>query len=436
MDKVKEYLEKLRQTNPSLLAPENRGELMKMMSQEFNVEFRSELALTNFAKNKGFELSAFEKKNDVQNEGMDLDSQQDQKPSSLELPSTPIQDGGVVVDLSAAQKRSNYVSDLRRRERFLIKDDLYSGITADFLDTDEKQVKIALTKELIGKGFQINEKQAGANALEIVASNGNKLDVDLSYDLEDRFGDLFETQIQETPLGIGPTVASTMVTAAGTQGTNRSMNLITQSKKIREFLKENTSDLSFTLQNEFSQISRLEAMTKCQELAGGDWYWNIDGQGVFHFRARPSSAIHIFQIGVDVEEITVEKNVEEMVNHVVVNYDGGQHVATDSASITAYGLRAVVLDDSDIKTLASAQLRANNELTKSTPKLRTKIVINSNYDLESVKVGETCRVRGLKEGSTTLGDNMQIMSLSYKPDKVTLTLDEYQSLSNAIKNIV
>lgn len=187
---------------------------------------------------------------------------------------------------------------------------------------------------------------------------------------------------------------------------------------------------------EFTQISRLEAIQKSRELAGGDWYWYIDGQGVFHFAERPATATHVFQIGNDIESIEVDNNINEMVNHVVVNYDGGQHVALDSSSITEYGRRAKVIDDSSIKDLASAQLRASDELTKATPKLSTKITINSNYDLESIRPGQTCRVRGLKEGSTTMGQNMQIMRVKYQADKVELVLDEFQSLAGAIKKVV
>ena len=57
------------------------------------------------------------------------------------------------------------------------------------------------------------------------------------------------------------------------------------------------------------------------------------------------------------------------------------------------------------------------------PKIMTKLVINSNYDLESIKAGETCQVVGVKKDSTLFNDNMQIMRIDYKEDTATLLLE-------------
>jgi hypothetical protein len=252
MDKVKEYLENLRASNPGLLSQENRGQLMKMMQQDLVLEFQSERALVSYAKNSGFEFPLSEKKNNIQNENTELDSQSDLKTPSLVAPSIPIQDGGGVVDLSAAQKRSNFVSDLRDTERGMVKESLYSDITASFLDTDEGEAKVNLTKKLIGKGFQINERQGGSNAIEIVSPNGNSLDVDLSYDFQDRVGDFFDKNIIPSPLGLAGSAVSSVIAASSSDGANRSMNLVTQAKSIRDFLTENTMDLTFAFQDQFS----------------------------------------------------------------------------------------------------------------------------------------------------------------------------------------
>lgn len=248
MDKYLEYLESLRQSNPGLLSPENRGELMKLMGNEFKLNFKSETALVNFAKKRGFELP--EKKKDVPNGDTELDSTLDQPKPSLE--SQPVQDGMGVVDLTAAQKRSNYISKRRETERSLIKDDLYSDITANFLDTSEEDVKISLTKKLVGKGFNVNEKEAGTNAVEIIAPNGNKLDVDLSYSISDRAGDFFDIDIMDTPLGAASDMVSTAAVQSQTGGANRSQKLLEQAKNIRGFLKENTMDVSFAFQDQFN----------------------------------------------------------------------------------------------------------------------------------------------------------------------------------------
>ncbi len=63
------------------------------------------------------------------------------------------------------------------------------------------------------------------------------------------------------------------------------------------------------------------------------------------------------------------------------------------------------------------------------------ITINNNFDLESLQVGKTCKIRGLKKGSATLSDNMQIESLRYSPDKVILTLGDATNFADEIKKL-
>lgn len=243
MDKYLEYLESLRQSNPELLSPENRGQLMRLIEDEFELEFDSEESMTGFIANKGFEFPLTEKKNDVQNGDTELDSTLDQPKPSLE--SQPVQDGMGVVDLTAAQKRSNYISKTRANERALLKDGLFSDITANFLDGDEGEVKIALTKKLLGKGFNVNEIKGGSNAVEVLAPNGKSLEVDLSYSISDRVGDLFDADVPIEAIGDERDYPK--------DGANRSLKLIEQAKSLRGFLKENSKDMAFAFQSVFDE---------------------------------------------------------------------------------------------------------------------------------------------------------------------------------------
>ena len=55
---------------------------------------------------------------------------------------------------------------------------------------------------------------------------------------------------------------------------------------------------------------------------------------------------------------------------------------------------------------------------------RVRAVINSKYDIESIHVGDTCRFQNMKLGATLFDDNMQIVSLSYTPNSVTIYLEQ------------
>lgn len=249
MDKYLEYLESLKKSNPELLMPSNRAMLMKSMEEKFNIKIQSEEDLIGYATDRGFSFP--EKKKDVQNEGTELDSTLDQQKPSLE--SQPVQDGMGVVDLSAAQKRSRYIAEKRQKESLRIGDDLYKDINFDFLNRNETEVKVSLSKMLVGKGFKVKEEAPLSNKVSIQAPNGKSLDLDLNTGFIDRSMNLmFESASTSSLPFLGTSVASSAVKAGYMgKGSEKELFLMNQSKTLREFLNENTQNLIYNYQSEF-----------------------------------------------------------------------------------------------------------------------------------------------------------------------------------------
>lgn len=177
----------------------------------------------------------------------------------------------------------------------------------------------------------------------------------------------------------------------------------------------------------FQNLKWADALQKTLELAGGGRWWHIGADGVLYFKAKPGTATHTFTLGKDLHEGEVEKNSEKIVNQFRVIRSGGTALDySDATSQSAYGIREPAPEtDSNITDATTQNQRGDGEIADGKdPKVRGQYVINANYDLESIKPGDTCSVRNVKGGSTTFPDNMQITGVSYGPDFVTLDLEE------------
>ena len=197
------------------------------------------------------------------------------------------------------------------------------------------------------------------------------------------------------------------------------------------FLKGSTNKIKFI------DTDMFDAMESCRNLAGGDWYWHIDGTGVFHFREKGSTADHTFQVKKNIKDLEIDSHIADIANDVTLEWDDPTRSNGDDAtSIAAYGRFTKIINDISIKDSATATDRINTELDKfKNPRLRVAIEITSDYDIESIRVGQTCRVIGMKTAAGDLSENMQIVSLKYKPDTIVLELDDTQNFGKSISQL-
>lgn len=194
----------------------------------------------------------------------------------------------------------------------------------------------------------------------------------------------------------------------------------------------------------------MEGIDKALQLAPANWYYYIDqANNVLHFHLLSNTPVHTFAIGRDIKSLSIQKNIEDVVN--VVYFSGGGDPAlykkyTDSASVTAYGQRAVRYKDSRVTLTATADLLATSTL-KGSPEILVEVeIIDSNlnskgYDLETIKLGDMVKIGSSGIGPSSLYDvgiydtspfdydlgNLssivfQITNLSYTGDIVKLSL--------------
>jgi hypothetical protein len=182
----------------------------------------------------------------------------------------------------------------------------------------------------------------------------------------------------------------------------------------------------------FKKMRWLASMQKSLELAGGDFYWFIGADGELYFKQIPSTATHSFNILKHVNSVRVVNSSEKIVNDSTVSYSGTKN-ATDATSITNYFKRDEWQEDTDLDANAAQQFVDGRVADNKDPVIQVKCEINSSYNIETIKPGDTCKFYGTKIGSTVLGTNMVVVSVDYDETNVVLTLgDEFQNFGTEL----
>ncbi len=154
-----------------------------------------------------------------------------------------------------------------------------------------------------------------------------------------------------------------------------------------------------------------EALDKAIELAPDGWYWRIDPDGLLTFKRKPDDVTHDLLIGQHIDTMLPEKRIENVINRVYFTGGGDPplyRVYSRAGSINTYGLRVAKVVDQRVTQAATAEIISSRLLDESeSPEVRTRLVIVDNngrtddqgYDIESIEVGNTVRIKNLQFGT-------------------------------------
>jgi len=156
----------------------------------------------------------------------------------------------------------------------------------------------------------------------------------------------------------------------------------------------------------FEDKKFIDALKAVYDYTKRFWWWHVGADGQASLRARPQVVTHRFVIGRDIEKFEVNKTNEQVINRLEYRYASpGSAYYDDATSQEKYGVRAEVYNntattDSDtIDQYGEKRMHDNKEKT-----INGKLVINSNYDLESIKVGDLCKIIGLPKTANLFKD--------------------------------
>jgi len=181
------------------------------------------------------------------------------------------------------------------------------------------------------------------------------------------------------------------------------------------------------------------AVEDTHALADAGWFWFVDKGGDFYFQDKSATADHTFTIGKDVQSIDIPKSIEDIVNDVTVAYTGGTVNATDATSIAAVGKREKYIDrTSDTSDSTTAQQIADKEVADNKDEtIEATLVLNNQYDIESVRPGQTCQVLNYKKGADIFTTNMLIVSTRYRNgETLNISLETKKDIGTEIKNLI
>lgn len=212
-----------------------------------------------------------------------------------------------------------------------------------------------------------------------------------------------------------------------------------------------------------------EALDKALELTPDGWYWRVDPDDTVHLHQQPATVTHDLLIGQHIVSANPEKRIENIVNRVYVTGGGDPplyRVYERSSSISAYGLREAKVVDQRVTDPATALIMATRILdAQEAPETRIKMTIVDNngqlqdqgYDIESIKIGDTIRIKNLQFGSKSeslwdvaewdvdvwdqtlasiAGNPLLVVKLNYNGDTIDVeTSSQFPVVSKRIEDI-
>jgi hypothetical protein len=199
----------------------------------------------------------------------------------------------------------------------------------------------------------------------------------------------------------------------------------------------NISTVGQAIDYEFIDRKWLDALEDTHSYSETDWWWRINNDGEVYLQAKPATPTHIFTIGKDVEKLEIPDDVTKVINDLQYRDGAVDRDYDDATSQTTYGKRSEIISDTSTTDATTVDQFGDKYIAeKKDPRKRATAIINDAYDLESIRVGETCRFENFKLDATIVDDNMHITSVRYTPDKVTIELEEKVNLDTELKNFI
>ncbi len=159
-----------------------------------------------------------------------------------------------------------------------------------------------------------------------------------------------------------------------------------------------TAPVGVNVNKDFVDKSWFDCCDETKDLCPAGWWWHVGADRIASLLPKPSTPTHRFIIGKHIEKGNFPKSVKQVVNRVRVTRSGGSisHY-DDAASIALYESRFESIEDSSFDGNASDQAGQKEVDDNSVPKNKNTLIVNSEYDLESIKVGDTCCILNVDE---------------------------------------
>lgn len=187
---------------------------------------------------------------------------------------------------------------------------------------------------------------------------------------------------------------------------------------------------SSTIKYTFDSETYLDAIERVRQMSPTGYYWYIDSDNFFNFKAKPSTITHTLYYGTHFLNIQVNKNMERIINTAllddgltVTNYRGYANILSQGE----YGRRVLQKSERYYGDTGTMDEEASNILdTMNEPDIEIRLTLLDNnkydngYDIESIEVGDTVKIEGFN--NSIFEEGMVIKEYTYKIDRMDIVV--------------
>jgi len=187
-----------------------------------------------------------------------------------------------------------------------------------------------------------------------------------------------------------------------------------------------SSNIKYT----FDAETYLAAIERVRQMSPAGWYWYIDADNLFHFRAKPTTTTHYLYYQKHFVKIDVYKNMENIINNVLL--DDGLGLANyrgynNALSQGEYGRRLLQKSERYYGDTGTMDAEAANTMSNPDIEIRLTLIDNNyntktaaGYDIESIEVGDTVKIEGF--ATSIFEEGMVIKEFIYLKDRMEIVV--------------
>lgn len=201
-------------------------------------------------------------------------------------------------------------------------------------------------------------------------------------------------------------------------------------------LKGTVDNPSYTISTNASVDTGKSMIEAILGLSPTGYWFDISSNGTYSLKEFPTVTEHIFVLGRDFTEFTLDESLAEIVNDVLfIGADIGDNKGklalrtADKNSIFAYKRGLSIESNGNVSRYDSAQLLSTSAL-RTSPIWTTSLTIPATlYNIETINIGDLVKV--VNANNDTLAEGLQVSRIDYTPASITMSLDSAPVTINA-----
>lgn len=179
-----------------------------------------------------------------------------------------------------------------------------------------------------------------------------------------------------------------------------------------------------TISIDFDKDTCRSALKKVLDVVGRNIIFLGDNEVYF----QDAYSSHRLNFASDISQIIVDEKSDQLYNDITVKWSAWTETAFGSWAST-YWHREKYITDTGLKTSDTGLARAEKEADNSErPKLNTSIIVNSNYDIESIHCGDTISIYNT---GFEFRDK-KVVKIEYNIETARIYVDDYDSIEKAL----